>query len=185
MKIAINKISLELVSGDILLLPVQAVVTATDTNLTPSPELIATAGEELRHETAQIGWCDVGSAVVTGSGRLPHARHVIHAVAPRWGEGTERGKLANVTWECLWLAESIHVDSIALPAISVGTPGYPVEACAQIMISRVIDFTFESTKSLRHIVLCLADHLVFSSFATEFQRQIDQMRQSGEGSVFD
>lgn len=183
MKATVNRFSIELVQDEIYMLPVQAVVTVTDTNLTPSADLLASAGDILQTEIVELGWREVGSAALTSAGRLPHAQHIIHAVAPRWGEGSERGKLANVTWSCLWLAHDHKLASIALPAISVGVLGYPVEACAQIMISRVIDFTFESTKHLRQILFCLNKEPVFAVFAAEFKRQIDHLLATGEGSV--
>lgn len=183
MKATVNKVRIEVIEADILDTSVDAVVVVTDPNLTVSESLQQLAGPILLKHTAQIGWCEVGSAVITPAGNLPKTNHIIHAVGPRWGEGSERGKLANATWTSLHLAEDHQAESIALPAISVGALGYPVENCARIMIARIIDFTFEPVKHLRHILLCLDNVNTYTTFDTEFNRQIHKLRETGEGKV--
>ncbi|MEO8397269.1 MAG: macro domain-containing protein, partial [Chloroflexota bacterium] len=121
-------------------------------------------------------------AKMTSAGNLK-AEKIIHAVGPRWGEGSERGKLGNVTWECLHLAESNDLKSIAIPAISAGALGYPLENCATTMLSQIIDFTFEDLKHLRTIILCLPDELAFDAFKREFDQQLEELRQSGTATV--
>lgn len=182
MKAKINKVTVRLVREPLLSTGAAAIVHATDTNLSFEPELAARAGLDVVRECAAIGWCDVGSAVLTGAGNLP-AEKIIHVVAPRWGEGSERGKLASVTWECLRLAEANGLKSIAMPAISTGSLGYPVENCAKTMLTQIIDFTFEPLKRLRAIYLCLPDPLAYAAFQGEFERQLDELRQSGETQV--
>lgn len=183
MKAKINKINILIIHGDILTVPAQSIVVPTDPNLTVDERLASVAGPVVRRQTHLIGWCDVGQAVITDAGNLKNVRKIIHAVAPRWGEGSERGKLGNVTWECLSLAEAHELESIALPAISVGTLGYPVENCAKIMMTRVIDYTFEKLKHLSSVIFCLRDESEQSVFETELERQIQELKQSGEGKV--
>lgn len=182
MEAKINKVTIRVIQDDILSLAVDGLVVVTDPNLSVSEELTRSAGPEVKAEAAKIGWSDVGSAVATNAGNLPHTM-IIHAVAPRWGEGSERGKLANVTWACLSLAEDYQLKSIALPAISIGTLGYPLESSAGIMITRIIDFTFENLKYLRTVVICLHNLQALEVFRTEFQRQIKNLRETGEGRV--
>ncbi len=183
MKAKVNKIDIEIMQGNILNLPVQAVVIVTDPNLSIDPTLLNITGPLVQAQTRAIGWCDVGQAAITDAGNLKNIRKIIHAVGPRWGEGSERGKLTNVTWECLTLAENSELDSIALPAISVGTLGYPLENCAKIMLTRIIDFTFEKVKHLQSVILCLEDITALEVFKAEFERQIYDLRQTGEGKV--
>lgn len=183
MKAKINKVHIHLIQGDLLTLPVQSVVVVTDTNLTVDESLAAAAGPIVQQQTALISWCAVGQAVMTDSGNLKNIRKIIHAVAPRWGEGSERGKLGNVVWECLHLAEDNELESIALPAISVGSLGYPVENCAKIMLTRVIDFTFEKLKHVSSIIFCVKDASELAVFQSEFERQIHALKQTGEGHV--
>jgi len=182
MKAKINKVTVRLTRETIISVTAEGIVNATDPNLSLPPELAARAGIEVIHECVAIGWCDVGSAAITSAGNLP-AEKIIHVVGPRWGEGSERGKLANVTWECLHLAESNDLKSIALPAISAGALGYPLENCATTMLSQIVDFTFEDLKHLRTIILCLPDELAFDVFKHEFDQQLENLRQSGAAAV--
>ncbi|MDX2160637.1 MAG: macro domain-containing protein [bacterium] len=182
MKAKVNRVTLQIVEGDLLSLSVAAVVNATTTDLALSPELIAQGGVELQRECARIGFVDVGTAVATGAGKTTFDK-IIHTAGPRWGEGAERGKLMLCVLESLRLAEQHKLKSIAFPAISVGALGYPVENCAVTMLTQIIDYTFEDLKSLRAVVICLPDASSASIFKREFQRQIEELRETGDAKV--
>ncbi len=182
MKAQVNKVTIHLVQRDIWSLEVDAVVNQTDTILTLPAALLARTGSAVAEECRRIGRCDIGSAVMTSAGKLP-LQKLIHTVGPRWGEGSERGKLANATWECLRLAEEHRLKSLAMPAISTGALGYPVENCAKTMLSQIIDFTFEDLKSLRAVFICLDNDVALEAFEHEFEEQLRQLRQTGEGKV--
>ncbi len=119
---------------------------------------------------------------MTGPGNLAVDK-IIHAVGPRWGEGSERGKLANVTLECLRLAENNRLKSIALPPISTGALGYPLENCAKTMLTQIVDFTFENLKHLRQVTICMDTVHAFAAFQQEFQQQLQELKETGEGKV--
>jgi O-acetyl-ADP-ribose deacetylase len=175
MKAKVNRVSIQLVQDDLLSLPVSAVVNATDTALSLPPRLATKAGIAVQREIAEIGYCEVGSAVMTSAGGLG-VEKIIHAVGPRWGEGAERGKLLNVTFECLRLAESHNLKAIAMPAISTGALGYPLENCATTMLTQIIDYTFEDLKHLRTVMICLDNPLAYEAFKKEFQAQLLELR---------
>src|ERR1700704_6944169 len=62
--------------------------------------------------------CPTGSAVITGAGRLP-ARHVIHAVGPRWRDGDhgEDEQLASAWRSALREAIDHEAASVAFPSL--------------------------------------------------------------------
>lgn len=182
MKAKVNKVAIEVMHGDILNLSVAALVTVTDPNLALDPDLAALTGQEVIAQTREIAWADVGTAVITGAGALKNVEKIIHAVGPRWGEDGARAKLGLVTWQCLSLAEEHHLESIVLPAISVGALGYPIENCAKTMLEQIIDFTFENLRSLKTVILCVPD-TALDIFEREFQEQIEALREAGEGQV--
>lgn len=182
MKVKVNKVTIQIVQADILTLAVNAVVNSTDPNLHLSPPLVLKAGFKLQDEVNAIGWCDIGDAVITAAGDLPYQK-IIHAVGPRWGEGSERGKLANVTLACLRLAEEYHLKSLALPAISAGVLGYPLENCARTMITQIIDYTFENPRYLKLIMICLDNLTALTVFQKELELQVEQLKAAGEGEV--
>ncbi len=182
MKVKVNKVTIQIVQADILTLAVNAVVNSTDPNLHLPPPLVLNAGFKLQDAVNAIGWCDIGDAVITDAGDLPYQK-IIHAVGPRWGEGSERGKLANVTLACLRLAEQYRLKSLALPAISAGVLGYPLENCARTMITQIIDYTFENPRYLKLITLCLDNLTALAVFQTELDLQVEQLKAAGEGEV--
>jgi len=50
--------------------------------------------------------------------------------------------------------------------------GYPLEACADVMLRVIIDYTYEDLESLRHIVVCLYDERAFSVFRSAFEDKL-------------
>jgi O-acetyl-ADP-ribose deacetylase (regulator of RNase III) len=169
MKAKINKVTLQVTEGDLFSLKVAAPVHDTTTDLALPPRLLA-AGFELQREIAEIGFCAVGSAVITTAGSLPFEK-IIHTAGPRWGEGSERGKLMSATYECLLLAETYQLRSIAFPAISTGAMGYPIENCAKTMITQVIDYTYEGLRFLKTIIFCPHDPIAAAVFRAELREQ--------------
>lgn len=179
MQVVINDITVELVQGDITELETDAIVNAANSQLILGAGVAGAirrkGGPSIQEECLKIGYCEVGSAVITGGGDLK-ARHVIHAVGPRMGEGSESGKLANATRASLQLAEQHALLSIAFPAISTGVFGYPLEGCADVMLRVIIDYTFEDLQHLEHIVVCLYDARAFDVFAAEFREKMEALQ---------
>ncbi|QJY50252.1 macro domain-containing protein [Pseudonocardia broussonetiae] len=94
------------------------------------------AGPALLAECRRIGGCAVGDAVITGAGDLP-VRHVIHTVGPVWSGGGhgEPALLASAHRRTVEVAAAHGCARIALPAISCGVYGYPVEQAAAIAVA--------------------------------------------------
>lgn len=182
MKTKVNKVTIEIVQDNVLSQSVSAIINPTDTNLTVSAELLEKAGETVQIACREIGWCGVGSATITPAGHLPQDK-IIHVVGPRWGEGGERAKLTSATLRCLQLAEENQLKSIALPAVSTGVYGYPIENCATVMLNETIDYTFEDLKYLRTIIFCLQHPRAFEVFQNEFEHIIQELKTGGDGRI--
>ncbi len=173
----VNGVSIELVKGDITDLALDAIVNAANSHLVlgagVAGAIARKGGPAIQDECDRIGHCDVGKAVITGGGRLP-AKHVIHAVGPMMGEGREREKLAGATRSSLEVAAANGLTSIALPAISTGVFGYPLDGCASVMLGTIIDFAAGPSTSLKRIVLCLYDERAYRIFAETLRHLLDQ-----------
>jgi O-acetyl-ADP-ribose deacetylase (regulator of RNase III) len=93
------------------------------------------AGPELLEACRKLGGCATGDAKITPGFRLP-ARHVIHAVGPRWrgGEHGEPELLASCYRRAIELAANNDCDRVAFPAISAGIYGYPLAQAAAVAI---------------------------------------------------
>jgi O-acetyl-ADP-ribose deacetylase (regulator of RNase III) len=140
---------IEIFSGDITTLEVDAIVNAANAQLAPGGGVCGAihraAGSELAEECARIGGCPTGEARITGGYRLP-AKHVIHTVGPVWhggGQG-EDALLAACYRNSLDLAREHGLASIAFPAISTGVFGYPLERATGIAVQTVGDWLAET-----------------------------------------
>ena len=167
MKIQINNKTLELAEGDITELHTDAIVNAANASL------ILGAGVAGCHSVRKAG--------------LPSSRNATKSAAARWaarwslaaatsrrgtlfmpsararGEGDEEEKLRNATLSSLKVADENGLKSIGFPAISTGVFGFPIERCAEIMLSATIDYLQQET-GLERVVFCLYGEEAFGVF---------------------
>lgn len=80
--------------------------------------------------------CPTGTCRVTPAFDLP-CRYVIHTAGPVWrgGQFDEPKLLAACYRNAIGSAESMGISSVAIPAISCGIYGYPLEEAAKIAVS--------------------------------------------------
>ena len=106
MKVNIENKVVELLQGDITEMTTDAIVNAANARLVlgggVAGAIRSKGGPTIQAECKKIGGTFVGGAVITGAGDLM-AKHVIHAVGPRMGEGNEDEKLRNATLNALKL----------------------------------------------------------------------------------
>jgi O-acetyl-ADP-ribose deacetylase (regulator of RNase III) len=136
---------LELVQGDITQQRTDAVVNAANSGLSGGGgvdgAIHRAGGPAIMEACRRIGGCPTGSAVITTGGNLP-ARHVIHAVGPRWQGGLhgEQKLLVGAYESSLRVAVENGLRAVAFPSISTGAYGYPIEAAARVALQAVADF---------------------------------------------
>ncbi|HYA00068.1 MAG TPA: macro domain-containing protein [Candidatus Binatia bacterium] len=161
--------------ADITTLAVDAIVNAANSALAGGggvdgaihraggPEIMADLRR--RHPSG----CPPGSAVVTVAGRLP-ARHVIHAVGPRWrgGDHGEASALASAYRTAFTLAAEHGCATLAAPSISTGIYGFPIERAAPLALAEARAALTRSGTPLREITFALfspADLAAFEAAA--------------------
>lgn len=170
--VTLERTQLELVEGDITGLEVEAIVNAANEQLQLGSGVAGAirekGGPSIQEECDRIGGTPVGTAVMTGAGNLK-AKQVIHAVGPRMGEGDEDKKLASAVRAALALADRRGLRSIALPAISTGVFGFPVERAARLMLTEVHRYLQGGTR-LERVVICLYGEEAFGVFKREIRR---------------
>jgi O-acetyl-ADP-ribose deacetylase (regulator of RNase III) len=163
---------LELIEGDITDLAIDALVNAANENLKlgsgVAGAILRKGGQSVQDECNRIGHTPVGTAVMTGAGKLK-AKQVIHAVGPQMGEGDEDRKLAAAVRSALALADRNALRSIALPAISTGNFGFPMDRGARIMLTEIHRYLQGGTK-LERVVVCLRGDEAFDTFRRELRR---------------
>jgi len=163
---------LEIVEGDITDLEIDAIVNAANEDLElgagVSGAIREKGGPSIQEECDRIGHTAVGTAVMTGAGGLK-AKQVIHAVGPRMGEGDEDRKLASAVRAALALADRNGLRSIALPAISTGVFGFPMDRAARITLTEIHRYLQGGTK-IERVVVVLYDNDAFQTYRRELRR---------------
>jgi len=143
MKKTVNNSVIELIEGDITEMKTDAIVNAANAALQLGGGVAGAirrkGGPKIQEECDKVGGTFVGGAVITTGGNLK-ARYVIHAVGPRMGEGNEDAKLRNATLNSITVAEKNKLKSIAFPAISTGIFGFPLDRCANNMLSATVEY---------------------------------------------
>ncbi len=147
--------------ADITTLTVDALVNAANASLAGGGGVDGAvhraAGPELMRELDErYHGCPTGSAIITGAGRL-RARHVIHAVGPRWSDGDhgEPELLASAYRSAFALASEHSCATVAAPSISTGIYGFPIVLAAPIAISTAAEALASPGTGLREITFAL------------------------------
>jgi O-acetyl-ADP-ribose deacetylase (regulator of RNase III) len=170
----ISNTIIRLVSADIAERDVDAIVNAANTYLQHgggvAGAIVRKGGQIIQDESNTVGPVPVGNAAITSGGKLK-ARHVIHAVGPRMGEGDEDRKLKKAINSVLALAVEKKLTSISVPAISAGIFGFPKDRCAKILVGEAAAFLkTNSDTSLGLIEFCIFDQDTFGYFETEMEK---------------
>ncbi|XP_063256979.1 protein mono-ADP-ribosyltransferase PARP14-like [Prinia subflava] len=155
MQVTMGETVIALYKADLCTHPVDVVVNASNEDLKHIGGLAAAlsraAGPALQEECDELvrrnGNLEPGCAVITCAGKLP-CKNVIHAVGPRWSKEKSEmcvDLLRKTVKNCLQLAETHKHRSIALPAISGGIFGFPLELCTYSIVSSIKE-TLEESK---------------------------------------
>jgi O-acetyl-ADP-ribose deacetylase (regulator of RNase III) len=171
----INNTEIEVIKDDITMLDVEAIVNPANNYLIHGGGLAAAivrrGGQIIQQESKKIGFVPTGNAVYTTGGHLK-AKHVIHAVGPRYKDGKsgEPEKLAGAVKSALDIADKKKLKSVALPAISSGIFGYPIGACAEVITKAITEFLSATPETtLEKVIICLFDDEAFTEFKNQMK----------------
>ncbi|CEP77397.1 MAG: macro domain-containing protein [Defluviitoga tunisiensis] len=179
-QINLNNVFIKIIYGDITEEKVDAIVNAANSELKHGggvAETIAKKGgptiqEESNEYVKKHGFIKTGNVAVTGGGKL-NCKYIIHAVGPIWKDGTNNEEilLYSAVYNSLTKADELGLKSIALPAISAGIFGYPIEKAVKMYFAAVYDFICHSSKSLKEIRFVVYDEKLLEYFLKEFDIQ--------------
>ena len=158
---------IEVVEGDITVQAADAIVNAANNELWMGAGVAGAiktrGGGEIEREAMARGPIGVGEAVATGAGRLA-ARYVIHAAVMGQNLQTDAALVRRAAQSALAVAAGLGLTSIALPALGTGVGGFPMDACARMMLEAVRAHAAGPT-TLERVVFVLWGRPAYETFA--------------------
>ena len=142
-------VQLDICHGDIVQEKIDAIVNAANEDLKHAGGLakaiLDAGGPDIQDQSNMHvqfnGKVFPGTCVVLGAGALP-CKRVIHAVGPRWVDGSkgEEHILFLTVYSCLQCAHEEKLNSIAFPAIGTGIFQVPEDVCARASLDAVQEY---------------------------------------------
>ena len=163
----VGSLVIEIVEGDITAADTDAIVNAANNHLWMGAGVAGAikraGGVEVEREAVAKGPIEVGSAVETTAGALPH-RYVIHGAVMGQDLRTDADLIARTTRACLEVGDRLGLASVALPAFGTGVGGFPLDECAEAMVGQARDFSTHA-ESLKRVVFVLFGEPSYNTFA--------------------
>ncbi len=164
---------IEIVKGDITKSDCQAIVNAANSKFWMGSGVAgaikSAGGDVIEEEAVNQGAKLPGQAIFTGAGKLPF-RMVIHAAVMGQDLKTNDKYIRQATLASLLIAEKNNIESISFPAFGTGVGGFPMQACAYIMITAARGFETHS-ENIKRVQFCLFDKYGYKCFADKLKQQ--------------
>jgi len=155
---------LQVVEGDITELDVDALANAANNELWMGAGVAGAikraGGAEIEQEAVAQAPIAVGQAIATGAGNLK-AKHVVHAAVMGQDLQTSAELISRATRRTLEVADDLGAQTLAMPAFGTGVGGFPIERCAELMVTEARAFEPEN---LERIVFAVFGHDAESAF---------------------
>lgn len=164
---------IEIVKGDITKADTEVIVNAANNHFWMGAGVAgaikAAGGDIIEKEAVSKGPVMTGEAIHTTAGKLPY-KMVIHAAVMGQDLRTSDKYIRLATFSCLNIAERLNIESIAFPAFGTGVGGFPMKACAYIMINAVCSYA-PQTKNIKRVQFCLFDELGYKLFEEQLEEK--------------
>jgi putative ATPase len=176
MVITVGSTTVRAVQGDLTALEVDAIVNAANEYLQHgggvAAAIVRAGGPAIQEESdrwvARHGPLRPGVAAVTSAGAMP-ARFVVHVAGPRYRDGRDdEGLLRAAVRAALDAAAGTGCRTVALPAISAGIFGYPLDRAARVIAAEAAARAAE-TDDLDEILLVGYDDAAVAAFTAALE----------------
>jgi O-acetyl-ADP-ribose deacetylase (regulator of RNase III) len=126
-------------------------------------------GPSIQEELKGLGPINTGEAVISGAGEMK-AKHIIHAVGPRFQEEDEEAKLRKTMLSALKCAEEKGVATLAFPPMGTGFYGIPLDLSARVMFETIKARLTNGQSSIKEVCICLMDSREFPPFEGQMDK---------------
>jgi O-acetyl-ADP-ribose deacetylase (regulator of RNase III) len=126
-------------------------------------------GPSIQEELNGLGPINTGDAVATAAGEMK-AKHIIHAVGPRFQEQDEEAKLRKTMLSTLKRAEEKGVATLAFPPMGTGFYGIALDLSAKVMLETIRAHMNNGGSSIKEVMICLMDSREFPPFEAQMDK---------------
>jgi O-acetyl-ADP-ribose deacetylase (regulator of RNase III) len=168
------KLDIRVIQGDITTVDTEAIVNAANNHLWMGSGVAGAikqrGGDVIEKEAVAKGPVMPGEAIFTGAGRLSF-KYVIHGAVMGQDLRTTDKLIRQTTIACLNVGDQLSLKSLTFPAFGTGVGGFPMKACANIMVEAVRTWS-DLAESIKQVQFCLFDEVAFGLFRTAVSRKI-------------
>ncbi|XP_020841607.1 protein mono-ADP-ribosyltransferase PARP9 isoform X3 [Phascolarctos cinereus] len=181
-KILPSQIELSVWKDDLTRHTVDAVVNAANEHLYHGGGLalaLLRAGGPIIEEDSkkiiqQFGKVPTGQIATTRGGRLP-CSEIIHAVGPEWKVTDEQRCYIQLQEAIINILNyvvsgSSGIKTVAIPALSSGIFGFPLDMCVAIIVKTIVTFPFQRSNILKEIHLVSNEEPTVAAFKRSCER---------------
>jgi len=175
---------LRLVQGDITSQEIDVIVNAANAGLEGGGGVdgaVHKAGgptilEQCKAHVSEHGKLAPGDVATTTAGDLP-AKHVVHAVGPKWADGMdgEFVALERAYLKSLTAGSRVDAKSIAFPSISTGAYRFPIDRAAYVALNTIVRYLKEHAGTYDEVRMVLFSEDDLNEYADALDKVVRTM----------
>ena len=120
------------------------------------------AGPTVQKALDAMGGAQTTEVVVTEAGEMK-AKHILHAVGPKFLEENTPAKLKKTIANLFKAAEEKGFKEVAMPPLGAGFYGLPLDQCADLMLEAVKEYC-QGDARVEKVIICGRDNREYKPF---------------------
>ncbi len=165
-QLQVNSSTIRLMKGDITDFEIDAFVYYAQHDLVLGAgfgtAIAMRGGLSVQEELKEMGPLQTTQVVVSSAGKMK-AKHIVHAVGPRFQEEKLEEKLVTTINNVLTEAEAKGITRIAFPPMGAGFYGVPLDVSSRITLETIASYLKKDTK-ITEVIVFLLDNRDYKPF---------------------